>query len=330
MHHPFLRSGWARIGRNSHETVKQLLHTEIVQGRTEEHRCHFCFQIGVHIKCVIHPVNHFQVFTQFLCIFFSHTLIQLFRVDVHVHLLRHYLLVGCEKVQVLLIDVIDAFESSALIDRPREGTHFDLQFAFHLVKQVKRILSFTVHFVDKHDDRCFPHAAHRHQFSCLCLHTLRSVNHDDGRIHSSQRSESVFRKVLVTRCVEDVYFINGRPSLSFGHLPRGGGEPSGLFLMSSLAAWYTLPIYGGGQGRGSIVKLHHRGAHRNTSLLLNLHPVTGGSLLNFVALHRTSHLNLTAKQQQFLRQRGLTSVRVRDNRKSSSSFYFIYHLSFII
>ena len=25
-----------------------------------------------------------------------------------------------------------------------------------------------------------------------------------------------------------LFFINSRPSLSFGHLPRGGGEPSGL------------------------------------------------------------------------------------------------------
>ncbi len=72
-----------------------------------------------------------------------------------------------------------------------------------------------------------------------------------------------------------------------------------------------------------IFKAHHRGGHRDTTLLLDFHPVGCGCLLNLIRLHRTCHVDSTTEEQKFLRQSGLTRIWVRDNRKCSSSLYFV-------
>ena len=76
----------------------------------------------------------------------------------------------------------------------------------------------------------------------------------------------------------------------------------------------------------AIVELHDRGCDRDAALLLNLHPVAGGSLAYLVALHGTCHLYLPAKEEQFLRQRGLAGIGMRDDGKGASAFYFLVHL----
>lgn len=104
--------------------------------------------------------------------------------------------------------------------------------------------------------------------SCLGLHTLRTVHHDDGRVYGGERAVSVLTEILVTRCVEDVHLIS------------------------------------------LIVELHNRGRHRDTTLLLNVHPVRRGSLSYLVVLNCTCHLNLSSEEKEFLRERSLTGVRV--------------------
>jgi hypothetical protein len=49
----------------------------------------------------------------------------------------------------------------------------------------------------------------------------------------------------------------------------------------------------------TILKSHYRSSHRNTSLLLNLHKVARGGLFDFVALHRSRHLDSSPKKQEF-------------------------------
>ena len=76
---------------------------------------------------------------------------------------------------------------------------------------------------------------------------------------------------------------------------------------------------------GSVVELHHRRGDGDTTLLLNVHPVAGGRLLNLIAFHGTGNLYLSAKEQEFLCQRGLTGIGVRNNCKRSSSFDLLIH-----
>ena len=217
-YHALLCLGGLRTRCDLHEAVQQFLYTEVVQGRAEEYRCHLSGTIGLHVKGRIHTIHQFQVLAQLLSILLSNHIINI-RVrtplarwrgvggEAYLHLLCHPLLVGCEQVELLLIDVIHSFELRSLVDRPRQRSYLDLQFLFQLIEQVERITSFAVHLVDEDNHRGVPHSAYVHQLTSLCLHTLGAVNHDDGGIHGGQRAVGVFGKVLVTRGVEDVHLI---------------------------------------------------------------------------------------------------------------------------
>ena len=125
--------------------------------------------------------------------------------------------------------------------------------------------------------------AHFHELACLGFYPLRTIDYNDYRVYSGQGTVGIFRKVLVTRRIEDIDFIV------------------------------------------VVIELHHGGCYRDTTLLFDVHPVGCRCLLDFVALYGTCHLNLTTEQQEFFSQRGLTGIRMRDNRKRSSSFNFLVH-----
>ena len=283
IHHALFSLGGFRAWRYLHKAVEQLLHAKVVECTAEEHRCHPGAAVILHVKFGIDTLHQFKVVAQFRCIAVADVLFQGTAVHVHLHLFGDTLFVGGKQVELVFIDVIYTLELCPLVDGPRQWAHMDFQFLLQFVEQVKRVAPLTVHLVDENDDRRVSHAAHVHQLSGLSLHTLGAVHHDDGRIHSRQRAVSVFGKVLVTWCVENVDLV-------------------------------TL-----------VVKLHHRGGYRDTTLFLDVHPVRGGCLSYLVALHGAGHLYLSAKEQEFLRQCGLARIRVRYNGKSSSSFNFLVH-----
>ena len=68
--------------------------------------------------------------------------------------------------------------------------------------------------------------------------------------------------------------------------------------------------------------LHHRRGHRNTPLLLNLHPVRRGVACGFAGLDRACDLDRTRKQQELLSQRGFTRVGVGNDGKSAAAACF--------
>jgi hypothetical protein len=70
-------------------------------------------------------------------------------------------------------------------------------------------------------------------------------------------------------------------------------------------------------------ELHDRRGDRDAALLLQAHPIGGGVTRGLTPLDRAGHLNGTAEQQQFFRQRGLARVGVGDDGKSSSSADFL-------
>ena len=218
IHHALLGLGGTRTGCYLHKAVQQFLYTEIVQGGAEKDWSHLGSSVGLHIKFWINTIYQLQVFTQLLSILFSNNIINK-RVtapldrcrgvggEAYLHLLSNSLLIGCEQIEFVLIDVIYTFELGSLVDRPRQRTYLNLQFLFQLIEEVKRITALTVHFVDEDDDGSVSHPAHIHQLPCLCLHTFCSVHHDDGRVNGCQRTVCVFGKVLVSRGVEDVNLV---------------------------------------------------------------------------------------------------------------------------
>ena len=272
-----------------YKAVQQLLYTEVVQSRTEEYWCNLGLAIGLYVELRIYTVYQLQVLAQLGGVLFANALVELFAVYVYLNLISHTLFVGGKQVQFLLVDVVHTLELCSLIDRPAQRTYFDFKFLLQLVEQIERIAAFAVHLIDKDDNWCLTHAAHGHQLSCLSLNTFGSVNHDDSRVNGGKCAEGIFSKVLVTWSIQNVHLI-----------------------------FYVRAF-------GSIIKLHDRCRHRDTTLFLNVHPVAGGGLFNLVVLYGSSHLYLSAEEQKFLCQRSFTRIRVRYNRKCPSSFYLLIH-----
>src|SRR5690606_24135134 len=73
----------------------------------------------------------------------------------------------------------------------------------------------------------------------------------------------------------------------------------------------------------TIGKLHDRGGHGNTTLLLHRHPVGGGVAITFFAFDGTGLLDQAAEQQQFFSDCGFTGVGVRNNRESAPGSNFL-------
>lgn len=62
-----------------------------------------------------------------------------------------------------------------------------------------------------------------------------------------------------------------------------------------------------------VLEAHHRGGHRDAALALDFHEVRGGSLLDFVALDGSRHMDGAAEEEQFLRKGRFTRVGVCDD-----------------
>ena len=75
---------------------------------------------------------------------------------------------------------------------------------------------------------------------------------------------------------------------------------------------------------GAVVgELQHRGGDGDTALLLDIHPVRDGMLGRALALDRAGSLDAAGIEQQLLGKRGLTGVRVADDRECAARRDFI-------
>ena len=96
---------------NLYKAVEQFLHTKIVESRAKEDRSYLSTAIGLDVKSWIDSFYQFQVTTQLLGKLVANLSIELFRLDIDSHLLRHALLVGSEEIKLFFVDIIDALEA---------------------------------------------------------------------------------------------------------------------------------------------------------------------------------------------------------------------------
>ena len=106
---------------------------------------------------------------------------------------------------------------------------------------------------------------------------------------------------------------------------RSGKRPVGVFR-EILVAWRIKQI----DGVAGVVELKNGGGNRDAPLLFQLHPVGRDLALLSTSLHRTSLLNGTAIQQQFLSERGFPGVRVGNNREIPASRHCIQQLTSVL
>jgi hypothetical protein len=72
-----------------------------------------------------------------------------------------------------------------------------------------------------------------------------------------------------------------------------------------------------------VLELKHGGGDRNAALLFKFHPVGGRGALVFAGGDGTGELNSTTVEKQFLRERGLTGIGVRDDGKGAAAGDFL-------
>ena len=62
----------------------------------------------------------------------------------------------------MFVDIVDAFELGADIDRPRQGAHIYFEFLFELVEDIEGVAALAVELVDKDNHWGVAHAAYFH------------------------------------------------------------------------------------------------------------------------------------------------------------------------
>ena len=68
----------------------------------------------------------------------------------------------------------------------------------------------------------------------------------------------------------------------------------------------------------SVLESHDGGRHGDTTLLLDLHPVTRRSLLDLVTLDGTCYVDSSPEEKELLGEGRLTGVRVTDDSEGTS------------
>ena len=73
----------------------------------------------------------------------------------------------------------------------------------------------------------------------------------------------------------------------------------------------------------AVGELHHRGSHRDATLLFQRHPVAGGVASGLATLHRAGHLDRATEQQQFFGKSGLAGVGVGDDGEGTPALELV-------
>ena len=134
---------------------------------------------------------------------------------------------GFKQAHVLLAQIHDTAKLLALPHRPGHGHAGHAKGLFNFVQQLQRIAAFAVHLVHKGHDGGVALAAYLNQALGLRLDTIGRVDHHEGAINGGEHAVSVFRKILVTRCVEQ---IDNR--IAIQHLHDTGGDRNAALLFN--------------------------------------------------------------------------------------------------
>ena len=257
-------------GGDLDEFVEHLLHTKVVHRRSKEHRSEFARAVGLHIKVVVYAVYELGFFAQFFGEVFAHELLQAF--------------VG------QVVDFYDVLRNLGLGG----------------VKQVELLLVQLVHALEGVTNADGPRKrAHAdvelffqliQQVKGIAAFEVHFVDEDDHRgvTHAADFHQALGLGLHTFHAVDHqndaVHRSQGAVGIFSKVLVTGGVEQVHQHVL--------------------VVEGHHRGGHRNPTLLLDLHEIRSSGFGDFVALDGTRSLDGTSKQEELLGQGGLTRIRV--------------------
>ena len=181
---PAVCFSWQRRRRHLQEMLKEGLHAEVCQSRTEKNgrQSAAAYAFLVEFRC--RAVKEFYFPLQLLFLFCCHD-IQQMRI-VYADLLFDAFLRTLQSVtegkNLSRIAVINSPEVFPGTDRPVDRTGRNAKFLFNLIYQVKSVPGVPVELINESENRNVPHRADLKQFAGLGFHALAAVDDHDGRI----------------------------------------------------------------------------------------------------------------------------------------------------
>src|SRR5882724_1535490 len=191
-------------GRDPDKSIQHFPHPEIIDGAAEEYGSHFSRQIVFHVELAMYSIHQLHILTQGSRILFTQLLVQQGTVQAFYfyHVIIRSLGIGREQDEVLVVEVVNALEVLAAIDRPSHGMELDMELFLYFFEQVEPVLPVPVHFIDEDDHRGIAHAAYFHQAARLGLDPVDTVDHQDHAVHRRKGPVGIFRKILVAGRIE--------------------------------------------------------------------------------------------------------------------------------
>ncbi len=239
-HGTFVGHPWQRARGPVHHGVEHMVDAEVAQGGPEEHWGQLAVEEFLLVEFMAGALHQLQLIDEAVVL-----VTQVGAGFVGVEFFddlgfgAFMPVAGGVDDDVIVGQVVHAFEVAVATNRPGDRRGLDLQYGFDFVEQLDRVADIAVEFVDKADDGRIAQTAHVHQRDGARLDALTAVKHHQRRVHRGQGAVSVFGEVFVARGVEQVDHViairelhdrrgNGDTPLFFHFHPVGGGMAVGF------------------------------------------------------------------------------------------------------
>jgi len=115
---------------------------------------------------------------------------------------------GIKEDKIFIVNIIDPFKLRTVIDGPTQRAYFDKQLFFNVIQKIKGVIGRAVHFVDKNDYGCLATATDTHELFGLRFNPFGRIDDNNHTIDGCECPKSIFLKILVTRCVQNIDLIS--------------------------------------------------------------------------------------------------------------------------
>ena len=274
-----LGAGGLRLGREVADAVHQLLHAEGIDRRAKPDRRHVALEHRLRVELGQQLARHLDLFLELLEQFARHVLGEL----------------G-------VVEPVD-------LDRFR-----------HLVAvgPVHQLEPVAQHVVAAHE--LAPHAdrprGRRHVDGEVLLDLVDDLE-DVARLAVHLVAEGQDRQIAQPADLEELLRLAFHALGAVDHHDRRvdrGQRAVGVFREVRVAGRVDEVV-----AEVAVIEGHGRGRDRDPALLLHLHEVRARAPRLALGAHLSRHLDGAAIEQEFLRQRGLAGIRVRDDRKGAAA-----------
>ena len=202
--------------------LEECLHSKVGKRGSKEDRWKFSLAYQFLVEFCSGTILKFNLFFQLHSLIICDQPRDLRIIDIYLlyFSLRRSLFCIREDFHLFTCSVIYTSELFTWTDRPVDRACCDSKFIFNIIQKFKCIHCFTVHLIDECKDRDMAHRTYFKQLSRLCLDTLGCIDNHHRRICCHQGTVSIFRKVLMSRCVQDIDTVSVIIKLQYGRSNR--------------------------------------------------------------------------------------------------------------